>query len=104
MRHLEYAEPNLSGARMILMESDGTEVARYQCERSFRRIERYGRWFRINGRDRETGETIYLPEIEPLDEHDLLVLDEDMINSQTDALEALQRMTDQAEELGLYDD
>lgn len=63
-RHLEIATPSLSPARMILMESDGTLVKTFnQCERSFRRIQHHDRWFRLNGRDRDTGELVYLPEV-----------------------------------------
>lgn len=48
--------------RLLLLENDGTEVARYDCRRSFRRIERDGVWWRLNGRDAASGEWIMLRE------------------------------------------
>ena len=66
MRHLRPAYPGDPGpTRLILMESEGTEIVSYQARRSFRRIERDGRWFRLAGADRATGEMIYLPEVTP---------------------------------------
>lgn len=66
MRHLIWCEADPDSAdRLVLCENDGTVVVDYgSAERSWHRIERGGRWFRLNGRDRETGELIYLPEVE----------------------------------------
>jgi hypothetical protein len=80
-RHLENVKPDLRSATLVLMEYDGTEHVAYKCGRSFWRIQRYGRWFRLNGRD------VYLPEDDP----------------QGAQKHALQKLVDQAEELGLYD-
>lgn len=52
--------PEEGPALMLLCNDDGTEVARYRHFRSFRRIQRYDEWWRLAGRDRETGELIYL--------------------------------------------
>lgn len=71
MRHLEFAEPDFAAAHLVLLENDGTQVIRYFAPRSFKRIQHRqpgeegdGRMFRLNGRDRETGELVYLPEVE----------------------------------------
>lgn len=61
MRHLLYAEPQLHPARLVLTESAGEQVAAYNAPRSFHHIERDGRWFRLAGSDRATGELVYLP-------------------------------------------
>jgi hypothetical protein len=89
MRHLEWVEPDFQPARLVLLESDSTEVISYLAPRSFKRIERHGRMFRLNGRDRETGELIYLPEV---DEMDLIVLDEGLMAAQAEAMAALDEM------------
>ena len=49
------------GCRMVF--SDGQQdIAHLDGPRSFRRIERHGVWYRLGGRDRLTGELVYLPE------------------------------------------
>lgn len=63
MRHLAYALPDFAPARLVLVENDGTEVVSYDAQRSFRRIERDGRMFRLNGRDRATDEMVYVAEV-----------------------------------------
>lgn len=62
VRHLAIAFPDTQPARLVLMHDTGEELATLQCERSFRRIQRHGVWFRLAGRDRATGEMVYLPE------------------------------------------
>lgn len=55
---------NLVPGRLILIEDDGTTVKIYRSYESFNRLEYQDRWFRLQGRDRDTGELIYLPEVE----------------------------------------
>lgn len=68
-RHLQFAHaaPDPPGQWLVLVENDGTHVVTYRsvCG-SFGRIERDGRWWRLNGVDRATGELVYLPEVEAL--------------------------------------
>lgn len=54
--------PDEGPALMLLLEDDGSEVARYHHFRSFHRIQRYGEWWRLAGRDSETGELVYFRE------------------------------------------
>lgn len=66
MRHLIFAEASPDSAILVLLENDSREVVTYRSPSgSFRLIERDGRMFRLQGRDRATGEHVYLPEIEP---------------------------------------
>jgi hypothetical protein len=59
-----YAEPLLQRDHLVLIESTSEVVVAFRnAPRSFRRIENRGRWFRLNGRDRATGEMVYLPEV-----------------------------------------
>jgi hypothetical protein len=69
IRHLQYALPRVEADdpyphQLVLIEGDGTagEVGRYTCQRTFGRIERDGRMWRLAGQDRQTGEFVYLPE------------------------------------------
>jgi hypothetical protein len=62
VRHLAYALPDADRpARLVLMESNSTEIVTYIAVRSFMHIERDGRTFRLSGRDRATEELVYLP-------------------------------------------
>lgn len=67
MRRLAYVHGStLEGegpAMMLLCNEDGTVHKQYKHVRSFRRIERDGEWWRLQGRDVETGELIYLREV-----------------------------------------
>lgn len=63
MRHLAYALPSEEPCKMVLVEDDGTDIVAYLCNRSFRKIEREGRMFRLNGHDRTTGELVYVAEV-----------------------------------------
>lgn len=66
MRHLSYVLGSTLGyegpVSLVLCNEDGTVHYTYQHIRSFRRIERHGEWWRLAGRDSETGEIIYLRE------------------------------------------
>jgi hypothetical protein len=62
-RMLAYAEPQLRPATLVLIESTGETVCSITALRSFARVEHDGRWFRLNGQDRMTGEMMYLPEV-----------------------------------------
>ena len=60
-----YADPGPTPSVCLLLDDDNeTVVARYEGHRSWRRISRGGRWFRLAGRDMETGEHVYLPDLE----------------------------------------
>lgn len=62
-RHLAVAFPREGAQRLVLLDSTGTqEVRAYEGHRSFRRIEHDGRWYRLAGVDRQTGEMCYLDE------------------------------------------
>src|SRR5258707_437735 len=59
VRHLVFAYASREPAVLVLLENDSTEVVTYRSESgSFRLIERDGRMFRLQGRDRETGEHV----------------------------------------------
>lgn len=64
-RKVVYAVPDFQHAKCVLLENDGLEVKTYECERSWLTIEHDGRVFRLNGRDVQTGEYLYLPDVEP---------------------------------------
>lgn len=67
MRRLEYVGPGAPAherADMVLCNEDGTVHVRYILSRPFNRVQRYGEWWRLAGRDRETRELIYLREPE----------------------------------------
>lgn len=66
VRRVGYAVPDFQPCDMLFLENDGSYVAKYSAMRSFQRIERDGRWWRLNGRDLDTGQLIYLPEIDPV--------------------------------------
>lgn len=69
MRHLAFKHPSRDAAKLVLMENDGTIVkVLISPSGSFRTIEQDGRLFRHQGVDRETGEMIYLPDVELLNE------------------------------------
>lgn len=62
-RHLAYALPREGAQTLVLLDQSGTqEVRTYEAHRSFRRIEHDGRWYRLAGVDRRTGEMCYLDE------------------------------------------
>lgn len=65
MRRLEYVGPGVPAherADMLLCNEDGTVHVRYVGTRPFRRVQRYDEWWLCAGRDRATGELIYLRE------------------------------------------
>lgn len=65
-RRIVWTEPTLPGdvpVVLCLLENDGALVRRYGCERSWARMEHDGCWWRLNGRDADTGEFIYLREV-----------------------------------------
>jgi len=62
-RQLVWTEPQLQPGPLVLIESTGETVAKFNAARSFARIQLATRWFRLNGRDRMTGEMVYLPEV-----------------------------------------
>lgn len=63
-RHLAYALPREGPQRLVLLDADYETVVDYEAVRSFLRIERDGRWWRLAGQDRATGEMVYLEEVE----------------------------------------
>lgn len=79
-RHLQFAQPgreiftqpnepfllnsNTVPGQLVLIENDGTTVMIYRSYESFNRIEYRDQMYRMQGRDRNTGEMIYLPEVE----------------------------------------
>lgn len=66
-RKLAFAWPGPDPALLVLIESDGTVVQRYESPTgSFRTIEHDGRVWRHQGLDQQTGERVYLPEVAPL--------------------------------------
>lgn len=63
-RHLAYTHgaPEGRAVMILLDDTTGATVHRYACEQAFNRIERHGEWWRLQGRDRATGELIYTRE------------------------------------------
>lgn len=55
---------DLVPGRLVLIENDGSTVMIYRSYESFQRIEYRDRMFRFQGRDGNTGEIIYLPEVD----------------------------------------
>lgn len=67
-RALTHASVRLDeGCRMVFSEGDGSpDLGDLECaERSWLRVERWGRWWRLAGRDRWTGELVMLPDTTP---------------------------------------
>lgn len=65
MRHLEFSWPSDAAATLVLLGEDNHAVVKtYDSCASFRTIEFEGRIYRHQGRDRSTGEMVYLPEVE----------------------------------------